>query len=292
MRPKTLNKKTAYLFLGVLLCLLNSSCNHLFYYPNKEVLYPPENLKITYEAKTFTSLDGTQLTAWYFPSPHKKPKGTIIQFHGNAENMTSHYLSLVWLTKEGFDLFTFDYRGYGKSEGEPNPKGTVEDGIAAIREVLKIHGTKKNKNKVVIAWGQSLGGAILQRSIEDLTADEKQQLDLIILDSTFSSYKTVAASALRKSAITWLISPLAYVLVSNAAGAHKFYTEIKTPTLIVHDELDQAVPFSNGEDLDTKIENPNKTFWHPRLGGHIRTFAADRPEWRQKLLQFLESTKR
>lgn len=269
--------------------LLNASCNHLFYYPNKEVFYPPEKLGITYEPKNFTSVDGTKLTAWYFPAKTKtKPKGTIIQFHGNAQNMTSHYLSLVWLTKEGYNLFVFDYRGYGSSDGLPSQQGTVEDGVSALREVLKYN--SKDDKHILIAWGQSLGGAILQRSIEDLTPDEKKHIQLIVLDSTFSSYKSVAASTLRKSAVTWLISPIAYLLISDSYGADKFAEVNQTPVLIIHDELDPVVPFSNGEDLFEKIETPNKTFWHPRFGGHTRTFAE--LEWRQKLLPFLESIKR
>ena len=283
----------------MVLLLLSTSCNHLFYYPQKDVLYPPENFGIIYEPKTFTSLDGTKLNAWYFPAQsgekkskiNKDPKGTIIQFHGNAENMTSHYLSLAWLIHEGYNLFSFDYRGYGKSEGEPTPEGTVKDGVAAIREILKDERTSA-KSKILVAWGQSLGGAIMQRSIEELAEDERKRLHLVVLDSTFSSYKTVAASTLRKSAVTWLISPLAYILVSNSYGAEKFYKSNQSAVLIVHDELDNVVPYSNGKDINHKIESPNKTFWHPRIGGHVRTFAADQPEWRQKLLQFLESTKR
>lgn len=287
-----MRNKILFLFF---IFLTNSACNHLFYYPQKDVLYPPENLKIKYEPKEFISLDGTKLTGWFFPAVtgdaknyklNKNPKGTIIQFHGNAENMTSHYLSLVWLTREGYNLFTFDYRGYGKSEGEVTQQGTVEDGVSAIREVLKAH-----KNGVLITWGQSLGGAVLQSSLEKLSEEEKNKVSLIILDSTFSSYKTVAASSLRKNAVTWLISPLAYVLISDKFAAAGFYQENKTPVLIVHDELDNVVPYSNGEILNDKILGP-KDFWHPRIGGHTRSFAPDQPSLRQKLVQFLSTTKK
>ena len=59
-------------------------------------------------------------------------KGLILQYHGNAENLTSHYLSLGWLAHEGFDVFIFDYRGYGRSSGEIDARGISWDSQAAF----------------------------------------------------------------------------------------------------------------------------------------------------------------
>lgn len=267
-------------FRVFVLCSILTGCNHLFYFPRPEILFPPEVLKLKYETIDFKSTDGTPLKGWYFPTTQKKSLGTIVQFHGNAENMTSHYLSMVWLIPEGYNVFTFDYRGYGQSSGEITQKGSVEDGVAAIQKAYEIH--QKNKGGIFITWGQSLGGGILQGSL----MHSQLPVSLVILDSTFTSYRKVANTVLRKSWITWLFSPLAYVLVSDRYAGIDFAKTNRVPVLVVHDELDSVVPYKNGEDLFARIQAP-KTFWHPRLGGHHQTFSPGQDENRKKLVEFL-----
>ncbi len=269
---------SAKCFLFLILFTL-TGCNHLFYFPTADVYYPPENLKLKYEKVAFKSADGTALTAWFIPTVKKKVKGTIVQFHGNAENMTSHYMSLVWLVQEGYNLFTFDYRGYGASAGKPTQKGTVEDGVAAISEALK-----KHSGGAFIVWGQSLGGAILQASLERVS--DLQKVDLIILESTFTSYRKVAASLFKRGAVTWFLVPLTYVLISDRHAGMKFLENNHIPVLIVHDEHDQTVPYENGLDIYNRTR-AKKTFWSFTDGAHTRGFSPDRPENRKKLVEFL-----
>ncbi|UPT75824.1 MAG: lysophospholipase [Elusimicrobiota bacterium] len=69
----------------------------------------------------------------WFPAQNGPARGTIVHFHGNGENMTSHYLFVYWLALERWNVFTFDYRGYGASGGEKSIAGSVADGAAAIK---------------------------------------------------------------------------------------------------------------------------------------------------------------
>ena len=106
------------------LCGLMMGCNSLFYYPSQKVFYTPHNFGTTYEDVYFTSKDGTRLNGWFVPAIGHA-KGTVIHFHGNAENITNHYTFVQWLPSEGFNLFVFDYRGYGASSGKPDLEGMV-----------------------------------------------------------------------------------------------------------------------------------------------------------------------
>ena len=94
--------------------------NYFFYQPTRKFYYPPEKLRLNYEEFYINGIDKNKIHAWLFPAPSGKPLATVVQFHGNAENMSSHYISLVWLLKHNFEIFTFDYRGYGRSLGEPS----------------------------------------------------------------------------------------------------------------------------------------------------------------------------
>lgn len=256
-------------------------CNHLFYYPSKEIFYPPENLKITYQSIKFTSQDGTNLSGWYFPTTGKKAKGTVVQFHGNAQNMTSHYLSVVWLVKEGYNLFTFDYRGYGESEGTPNQKGTVLDGTAALKKAWELH----DKKSPFIVWGQSLGGAVLQASLANFP--NLSDVRLIILESTFNSYRKVSYTLI-KNGYLWFLSPLAWVLISDRYSGKNYMKKNKIPLLVVHDENDQTVPFANAKDI-LEINPGSEELWQLKMGGHLRAFAPDQDPRRQQLVQFLST---
>src|SRR5690606_22141072 len=112
----------------------------------------------------FKAKNGNQLFGWYFKNRKGvSPKATVVFFHGNAENLSSHYLSLAWLVDYPYDFFIFDYQGYGRSHGDPSPQKTVEDGIAAL-ELMN----ERAPGRPLIVFGQSLGGAIALRTVVEV----------------------------------------------------------------------------------------------------------------------------
>ncbi len=241
-----------------------------------------------YEAKQvhFTSQDGTVLYAWLFQARGEKnpPLGTIIQFHGNAENMSSHYLSLAWLTEQGYQLVAFDYRGYGRSEGDPSQKGTYLDALAALNVAWDFH--QQNHAKRFIVFGQSLGGAIATRALQDFP--EKDHVDLLVLDSTFTSYKSVARRKLASFWLTWPFSPLGNVLISDEYNAEEALKQNRSRMLIIHDRNDPVMPFSCGED-SYKLATAQKEFWELNQGEHIAAFSDPHSLNRLRLVELLDS---
>jgi fermentation-respiration switch protein FrsA (DUF1100 family) len=261
------------------------SCSSLFYYPSRQFYYSPKRLGYEAHEIPFKSRDGKQLYGWYFPVPQGAGiKGTIIQFHGNAENMSSHYLSLAWLAEQGYQLFTFDYRGYGKSEGEPTQQGTYDDALAALDQAWKLHAEKAARRFIID--GQSLGGAIAMRASADFA--HKSEVSLIVLDSTFVSYKSVARKKLASFWLTWPFSWLGDLLVSDEYSAEKALQENQTRLLVIHDENDPAVPFSCSEDFYPLAKSP-KDFWKPHDGRHIAAFSDPHSPYRRSFLELLDS---
>ena len=54
------------------------------------------------------------ITGWYF----KQPKGKVVKarllfFPGNAENVSSHFVSLYWLLEHGYEFLLYAYRDFG-----------------------------------------------------------------------------------------------------------------------------------------------------------------------------------
>lgn len=132
-----------------------------FYYPDDEHYDSPYRAGLDFEEVYFSSADGTRLWGWFIhakdvDSPHQA-KGTVIHMHGNAQNMTAHWQLAEWVPLRGYNLFTFDYRGFGMSEGVPEPKGVFEDAVAALDYVRSRADIDVEK---LFVFGQSLGGML------------------------------------------------------------------------------------------------------------------------------------
>ena len=137
--PRRLARLAGRALLALPLLLLGGCVESMFYYPDRVRYETPDALGLRYERVRFQSTDGTALSGWFIPAAGRadprEAKGTVIHFHGNAQNMSSHWRFVAWLPKQDFNVFVFDYRGYGDSEGKPEPRGVFEDSGSAIDHV-------------------------------------------------------------------------------------------------------------------------------------------------------------
>lgn len=202
----------------------------------------------------------TRLHGWFVPSQEQYCKATIIHFHGNAANITDHWVQVDWIPKKGYNLFTFDYRGFGKSSGSVSFSGINEDCQSVISYVRR---HLDNTGKIILL-GQSIGGAFcLSAARQDKNADIKG----IVIDSCFDSFRNISASKL--SMFPEYISTFASnILVSDKYSPAKGIDSLKAPMLFIHSESDQVVPFQQGLNLFTLASEPKK-FLHIKNEDHI-----------------------
>lgn len=269
--------------MKILLLLVLVSCTNLFYQPSGRQFFKPEAFKLGYEDIYFKSSDGTKLHGWFFKGKGE-PKGTIVQFHGNAENISSHFLNLAWLVNEGYNLFTFDYRGYWLSEGDAEPQGVYHDSLAALDKAFELHDKAGGKHFVV--FGQSLGGAISLRAVPDFK--NKDKVTLIVQDSTFSSYEDIAVDKLSSVWFLWPLSPLGYVLISDKYASEDVFNKITWPTLVITGGQDVVMPAKFGKRIYKGIQSEKKWWWHVENAPHISSFHVDQGKWRQEFLLLLD----
>lgn len=271
------------LFL-VLFAIVGQGCSHVFYQPSPKHFVTPTQFKLKYEDLYFQSKDGTKLNGWFFPAKTEKVKGTIVQFHGNAQNISTHFFSLIWLIDHGYNLFTFDYRGYAKSEGEPSQAGIYQDALAALDKAWELNA--KNGNGKFIVYGQSTGGAISLRALPDWKNYEK--ISLTVMDSAFSSYKDIAFDKLTSRWFLYPISPLAFVLVSDEYAADEVFDRITGPTLVMIGMRDPVVPPHCGKIIYKGIKTKEKWLWKMKNGTHIDAYHHDDYIYRKKFTDFLD----
>ncbi len=136
-------------------------------------------------------------------------------------------------------VMVFDYRGYGKSDGEPNEEGILEDARAA-RQWLARRANVPEQD--IILMGHSLGGGVMV----DLAAVDGARG--LILMNTFTSLPDVAAHHL----------PLvpARLMMHNRLESLAKIENYHGPLLQAHCETDRTIPLTQGKRLFAKANEP------------------------------------
>lgn len=262
-----------------------TSCTSVFYQPDSVLYSEPSQFKLNYKTITFKSKDGTPLSSWLIEATTKKKKGLMVQFHGNAQNMSSHWISVGWLAEQGYDVFVFDYREYGISEGSANPKGVYEDSLAALDFAYEKFLETKGQTFMVI--GQSLGGAIAMRAMRDFS--HVNEVDLLILDSTFDSYQDIAFRKLKRFWPTFIFSPLGYVLVSDKYAPYDDVPNLKMPVLVMYGEEDKIVDPYFSKRIAERLTTDKKYVWSIPTGRHTDGFFVEQKKYQKEFLELLKS---
>lgn len=228
---------------------LLSGCSKLFFYPHRQ-FYENFNLFLyKYEDVYFYTKDGVMLHGWFFPS--KENKATVLFFHGNAENISTHINNVLWLINNGYNVFAIDYRGYGKSQGNPSIEGVHIDAEAAINRALNFEKAHSN----IIIYGQSLGGSVAIT----VTAKFKQEdrIKAIIIESPFAGYRMIAQEKLSNIMFLNFFKYLLSYLISDNFSPEKNINELAhLPKLFLHGKKDNIVPYHHSQLLFEKAKEP------------------------------------
>jgi fermentation-respiration switch protein FrsA (DUF1100 family) len=261
-----------------LFTLLLAGCNSYFYWPKNRLPIPksPFDLQI----RNFESQDGTRLQGWLVPSKTGESKGLVVFCHGSDSHVGDYYEAVEFIPRHGFDLFMFDYRGYGASEGRPTREGTIADTHAAIDYAKKdpaLNGTK------VVLYGISLGAGIAI-----VTAAQRPDIIGVIAESGFTSYREIGRKVVRERWKTWPLSLFAPLLVSNGYDPIDYIDKISPrPVYVVHGDQDELVPCQMAEALYARAKEP-KRLWMIRGGTHYSPPSKWHPEFERRLAGYLD----
>lgn len=206
------------------------------------------------EDARFTSADGTKLHGWFFP--HRYQKRVILVCHGNGENVAMCAQEAVWL-HDKFDasVLVFDYRGYGKSEGEPGEQGICQDGDAAAKWLAKRAGVKTSD---LYLAAHSLGTGVA------VDVGVNHQAKALILLSPFAEMPDAAARF-------WFV-PVRFLMKNRYASVKKI-PSFKGATFIAHGDHDDVVPQWSGKKLFNAAPEPKQFVPLPNTGHNDMPFS-------------------
>lgn len=254
----------------------------MFFHPGRDRYENPALDNAAPEDVWCVSRGGTRLHGILLSPPVSPPRGTILFLHGNAENVRTHANAVLWLVGAGFQVVSFDYRGYGQSGGTADIPGVNEDGLAAVDAVFRME--RVNRDRVVVL-GQSLGGAVAVYAVAN--SPWKGKVKALVVDSAFAGYRRVVRDKLVSGILTLPLAWPASWTVEDGYSPDRWIGSVApVPVVVVHGTRDGTVPFSHGERLYRLAGNP-KGFWKVEGGGH--TTALGLPEVRKQLLDFLDS---
>ncbi len=244
--------------------------NNTLFFPERTITQTPDAIELAFEDIHFQTSDGVILNGWWIKGQSQGPAPTLIFCHGNAGNIGGRLGKLAVFHRMGLNVFIFDYRGFGKSEGTPTEEGMYLDALAAYDFVQT---REKVDADSIIAYGVSLGGA----AAVDLAVH--RTVAALIIDSSFSS-----AADMAKTILPFVP---AFLLKTKLDSLTKI-KNIAAPKLFFHSLDDQTVPFYLGKKLFDAATEP-KTFIQIN-GTHTNGHLEDEETFKQGFLRFLKKS--
>ena len=209
--------------------------------------------------------DETKLHAWWIPND--QAKFTFIAFHGNAGNIAGRADVYDFLHRLPVNVLAVEYRGYGRSQGNPSEAGINRDAETGFQYLVN---TKGIAPRSIISFGQSLGTAVAVH----LATEEK--VGGVVLEAPFPSAAAVARNKF------WFIPGIGVVAGSQFDTRSKL-NRIATPILIVHCTQDPVIPAELAEEVYAQAQPPKFIL---RVGGYCHEEAClTAPEEYQASLQ-------
>lgn len=267
--------------LALLPPLFLAGCTGLVFQPARELPGTPTDLGLDYREIRFEAADGVALHGWFLPA-RGEARGTVVQAHGNAANIAGHVRSVAWLTGHGYNVFAFDYRGYGRSAGTPDMPGVHRDTVAALDTADGLDDLPRRR---LVLLGQSMGGAIAIVVSARLPADRAP--GVLVADSAPRSYRAVAREQLAGWWPTWPVSvPLSWLVTGDYAALEAAGRLPAIPKLFIGNTRDQTIPFAHARRLHAAA-TPPADCWRIAQPGHVTTFANAR--LREAFLAWLDA---
>ena len=175
--------------------------------------------------------NGGRVEGWFLPGDGvsaENPGPAVMLAHGNGEFIENWADGVDGYLDRGVSVLLPEYRGYGRSDGEPTQKNIT-------RDFVEFHDRLADRPDVdgdrIVYHGFSLGGATLT----SLARERKPKA--LILQSTFTRVKDMVAV------------PVPDALVADPYETIEVVSELDVPMLVVHGKSDRVVPYEQGERL-------------------------------------------
>jgi len=239
----------------------------LAFFPARGEDATPGSYGVPFTPLNVTTADGQRLRVWHLA--REDARAQFVYFHGNGGNLSLWSDVLVAISREGFDVIAFDYRGYGTSTGAPSESGLYADTDAVLKLVEE---RLRRPGVPLVYWGRSLGATMAAYG-----AAVREPAG-VILESGFPSMRAVV----RSSPVFWLLSWFS----SYEFPTSRWMARTKARALVLHGDRDSIIPYALGQQLYEEIPGP-KQFVTIKGGDHNDPTPRDADAYWRAVRQFV-----
>ena len=259
--------------------------------PRLPLHHTPEQFGLPAEPVTFHSTDGLALEGWKIAADPSHP--WIILCHGLGSNRGDLLDIAQSLFRAGFNLFLFDFRGHGGSDGQSTSFGWYEQ--RDLEGALAWLGQQEDvPARPYGVYGISMGGAVALT-----VAGYDERLGAIAVDSP---YENLDASLTRhlfllypwlpRIPFAWFVQ-LTYRVrfgiwpqqVSPATAVQHLHGR---PLLLIQGSNDSRMPLAAAKHLFEQATQP-KELWVIDGARHLEGFALQPDAYRERLIRFFRT---
>ncbi|MBN9379838.1 MAG: alpha/beta fold hydrolase [Chitinophagaceae bacterium] len=176
------------------------------------------------------------------------PKGAVLYFHGNKENVSHYAAYAADFTRHGYEVWMMDYPGFGKSTG----KFSEEDLYKYALVLYKLARSRWAPDHIIL-YGKSLGTGVAAQlaAVRDCRR--------LILECPYYSMTSLARRYL-------FLYPVGSIL-HYKFPTNEYLPAVTAPITIFHGTDDGVVSYSNASRLKALLK-PGDEFITIDGGGH------------------------
>lgn len=217
-------------------------------------------------------------------------KATIILLHGYGRSKEQLLPQAKFLNKAGYNIFMFDFRGSGESEGKYITFGRkeVRDLVGAIKYLKSRRDVDMNNIGLL---GFSMGGAVALMKSGDLP-----EIKAIVISSSYARFKSVIWQNFKIYLRGIPFFPLGYFtlwIIKYRTGCYlptispiRYLHKLKArPLMIMHSAYDKRVPIEDAMEFFRKAPWL-KEFWLVRNAHHDDAYTITKDQYEEKVLGF------
>ena len=203
-----------------------------------------------------------------------KQMPNILFFHGNGEIAADYdHLGPVY-NRMGINFLVVDYRGYGRSGGEPTVSSMMRD-CHTIYDFTRKWLIDNDCTGPFIVMGRSLGSA----SALELASAHEDKIDGLIIESGF---------ALAEPLLKLLGVDLRGLNFTESKGFRNIdkIKQFRKPVLIIHAEFDHIIPYSDALQFYEASPSPDKMLLKISGANHNDIFSRGLKEYMSAIKSF------